>query len=52
LKALRAGAEAAVLAKDAKDNVDHNCLVNLFWQKAKPSTILGAGMTPGIELIH
>jgi len=26
LKPLRASAEAAVLAKDAKHNVDHNCL--------------------------
>jgi len=37
VKALRAGAEAVVFAKDAKHNVDHNCLLSTsFGQMVKP----------------
>jgi hypothetical protein len=52
LKALRASAEAAVLTKDGKHNVDHNCLCQPILTEGQASTILGSGMTPGIELIH
>jgi len=55
LKALRVSAEAAVLAKDAKYNVDHNCLcqsILTIWQKAKPFTILDQETMPLIKLIH
>jgi hypothetical protein len=38
VKALRSGAEAVVLAKDAKHNVNHNCLSNLLGQTVKPLT--------------
>jgi hypothetical protein len=37
LKTLLASAEAAVLAKDAKDNVDHNCLCQSILTKPSPS---------------
>jgi hypothetical protein len=51
LKALRASAEAAVLAKDIKHDVDHNCLCQPILAKGQAFTILGPGMTPRIQLI-
>jgi len=53
LKALRASAEAAVLTKDVKHNVDHNCFCQpILANGGHASTILGQAMTPRIELIH
>jgi len=46
VKALRAGAEAVVFAKDAKHNVDHNCLCQPALGKWSSLCHSGLSMTP------